>query len=389
MLVLQTERRLAMQPAILTPAIRAPRLSQLTRLERDAYVNRGGDLDMTFGYPDSLAPGWFGNYQVRPRDDFLRVPPSKFIDIIGGYFRALFGSEVFLAPTCSQAFGIAAAAVVRPGDEAIVIDRSFEPWPIMLETLGARVVYARRTVAGLPDVDSVAAACTARTRAIVLVSPDNPLGVICPADVLEQLAALCKDRDLTLIIDHCLAEVNPYRRSIPLLPRLPAAADLSWIAVGDTGKLLFGLTGPKFGALAYSDGWREPVAAAASPWFFAYDQYGLATVAVILSDFRFPDYRERLSAQIAANHEYLAAHVRLPLTVGELGAGCFALVDALGTGLDGESFARRLARERVLVSPVSWFPSGTAGDETRVRVALSRPPATIGSLVAALNAAAR
>jgi aspartate/methionine/tyrosine aminotransferase len=61
----------------------------------------------------------------------------------------------------------------------------------------------------------------------------------------------------------------------------------------------------------------------------------------------------------------------------------------MGTGLDGESFARRLARERVLVSPVSWFPSGTAGDETRVRVALSRPPATIGSLVAALNAAAR
>jgi len=68
-----TERRLAMQPAILTPAIRAPRLSQLTRLERDAYMNRGGDLDMTFGYPDDLAPGWFGNYLVRPQADFLRI----------------------------------------------------------------------------------------------------------------------------------------------------------------------------------------------------------------------------------------------------------------------------------------------------------------------------
>jgi aspartate/methionine/tyrosine aminotransferase len=378
-----------MQPAILTPAIRAPRLSQLTRLERDAYMNRGGDLDMTFGYPDDLAPGWFGNYLVRPQADFLRIPPSEFINVIGGHFRSLFGSEVFLIPTCSMAFAIAASAVVQPGDEAIVIDRSYDSWPIMLETQGARVVYARRTAAGLPDVESVAAACTARTRAIVLVSPDNPLGVICPADVLEQIAALCKDRGLTLVIDHCLAEVNPYCRDIPLLPRLPAAADLSWIAVGDTGKLLLGLTGPKFGALAYSDSLREPVAAAASPWFFAYDQYSLAVLAAILSDSRFPSYREGICAGMAANHEYLAGHVRLPLTVSRLGAGCFALVDVKGTGLDGESFARRLARERVLVSPVSWFPSGTADDETRIRVALSRPPATIGSLVTALNAAAR
>ncbi len=384
-----------MQPAILTPAIRAPRLSQLTQLERGAYLNRGGDnrgrdLDMTFGYPDDLAPRWFASYQVRPQADFLRIPPSEFINVISGHFRSLFGSEVFLIPTCSMAFAIAVSAVVqRPGDEAIVIDRSYDSWPLILQAQGARVVYARRTAAGLPDVESVAAACTARTKVIVLVSPDNPLGVICPADVLEQIAALCKDRGLTLVIDHCLAEVNPYHRDIPLLPRLPAAADLSWIAVGDTGKLLLGLTGPKLGALAYSAGWREPIAAAASPWFFAYDQYCLAVLAAILSDPRFPSYREGICACMAANHEYLAGNVRPPLTVSRLGAGCFALVDVKGTGLDGESFARRLAQERVLVSPVSWFPSGTADDESRVRVALSRSLATIGSLVTALNAATR
>ena len=382
-----------MQSAILTPAIPAPRLSQLTRLERDAYMNRGGDsrggdLDMTFGYPDDLAPDWFGHCQVKPQADFLGIPPSEFINVISGYFRSLFGSEVLLIPTCSMAFAIAVSAVVQPGDEAIVIDCSYDSWPIILQTQGARVVYARRTAAGLPDVESAAAACTARTRAIVLVSPDNPLGGICPAGVLEQIAALCKDRGLTLVIDHCLAEVNPYRRDIPLLPRLPAAAGLSWIAVGDTGKLLLGLTGPKLGALAYSAGWRDPIAAAASPWFFAYDQYGLAVLAAILSDSRFPSYREGICARMAANHEYLARHVRLPLTVSRLGAGCFALVDVKGTGLDGESFARRLARERVLVSPVSWFPSGTATDETLLRVALSRPPAAIGRLVTALNAAA-
>ena len=152
-----------MQPAILTPAIPAPRLSQLTRLERDAYMNRGGDsrggdLDMTFGYPDDLAPGWFGHHQVTPQADFLRIPPSEFIDVISGYFRSLFGSEVLLIPTCSMAFAIAVSAVVQPGDEVIVIDCSYDSWPIILQTQGARVVYARRTAAGLPDVASAAAA---------------------------------------------------------------------------------------------------------------------------------------------------------------------------------------------------------------------------------------
>ena len=110
-------------------------------------------------------------------------------------------------------------------------------------------------------------------------------------------------------------------------------------------------------------------------------------LAAILSDSRFPGYREGICARMAANHEYLAGHVRRPLTVSRLGAGCFALVDVKGAGLDAESFARRLARERVLVSPVSWFPSGNVTYETRVRVALSRPPASIGRLVMALNAA--
>jgi aspartate/methionine/tyrosine aminotransferase len=52
----------------------------------------------------------------------------------------------------------------------------------------------------------------------VIVSPDNPLGVVCPAGVLEQLIALCRELDITLLVDHCLAELNPWRRQIPSFP---------------------------------------------------------------------------------------------------------------------------------------------------------------------------
>jgi aspartate/methionine/tyrosine aminotransferase len=364
-----------------------PRLSQLTRLERDAYLNGHGGWDMTYGYPDALTPEWIRERQARPPARFWRTRPAEFIAVIEGYFEALFGSKVFLTPTCSMAFAIAAAAVLRPGDEAVVIDRSYDSWPLFLEMVGAKVVYARRTPAGLPDVASIADACTSKTRAVVLVSPDNPLGVICTGDVLARIAALCKDRDLTLLIDHCLAEVNPGRRLIPLLPRLRAAEGLSWIAIGDTGKVLLGLSEPKFSALACSGRWREPIAAAASPFFLSYSQYNLAVGAGILADRRFTAYREWLSGEVAANYAYLARAVRAPLTVSPLGAGCFAVVDAKGTGLDGAGLAERLKRVRVLVSPVSLFPAGEDDADARVRVALSRPAAWVGSLVTALNAA--
>jgi N-succinyldiaminopimelate aminotransferase len=277
--------------------------------------------------------------------------------------------------------------VIRePGDEVIVLDTSYDSYPVLLAALGAKVVYARRGAGGQPGAENIAAACTARTVAVVIVSPDNPLGVVCPREVLGQIAALCEQRDLTLIADHSLCEVNSGRRQIPLLPRLASTRRLSWIALSGTSKIL-GLDGSQLGALASSPDWRDAVAEAASPWFLRYSQYDLALLAAILSDPRFLPYRLQVSTQVAANHQYLRDRVRAPLTVGPLDAGSFCLIDAAGLGTDSVGYAALLRdRYRVLVVPVSWFPAAhRARPETRVRVALARPTSTIARLAAALN----
>lgn len=192
---------------------------------------------------------------------------------------------------------------------------------------------------------------------------------------------------LTLIADHCLAELNPYRRQIPLLPNL-ADRGLLWIAVADTGKLV-GLNGSKVSALACSPCWHQAIGAAASAWFFQYSQYDLALLAAVLSDPRFAAYRLELSARIAAGHGHLRSQAPAPVRVGPVGAGCFALIDAPGLRLDDVTLASVLRdRYRVLAVPVSWFPTGQPARETRVRVSLSRRPEVIERLAAALNALA-
>ncbi len=364
----------------------------MTLLERNAYLDSGGALNVTSGYPQGLSPQWMADYQLHPPADFLDVPPGEYASVICAWFARFFGcGNISLVPSCTMAFAIAAQALTRsPGDEFIVIDASYDSYPRLLAAFGARVVYARRDADGNPDPESVLAACTARTRAVVIVCPDNPLGVVTPPAVMERLIAVCKERGLTLLADYCLAAVNPLGRQIPFVPKLASSSGLSWIALGDTSKIL-GLNGSKFGALMYPPQWRERLEAATSAWFFQHNQYDLAVVASILADSRFLPYLDQLSGQVGAAYAYLRDEVaQPPLAVPSLGAGCFALIDAAGLGLDDVSYARLLAdRYSTLVVPLSWFPAGQpAVPETRIRVSLNRPGTVIGQLAAALNRSA-
>lgn len=373
---------------------RAAAASAMTLLEQKSYLHRdpGGITDVSHGYPAGMSPDWIREYQEHPPAGWLDVPPAEYADVVSGYFTWLLGApRVRLAPSCTAAFVIAAQAVLDGAqDEVIASGRSFDCWPLLLEQVfRARVVYARRAGDGQPDAAAIAAACTRRTKAVVLVSPDNPLGVVCTGKVLGQVADLCRERGLTLLADHCLAGLSPWQAEIPLLPGVASAGRLrSWIALGDTGKIL-GLHGSKLGALAYPAALRDAVEAAASAHFFQHSQYDLALLVTVLSDARFTDYQQQLNDRIAASWRLLRDRVAPPLAVLPMQAGCFALVDAAGLGLSDMRCAGLLRhRYRVLTVPVSWFPAGQPSPETRIRVSLSRPPEVIGTLAEALSALA-
>lgn len=372
----------------------------MTAAEETAYLHRETiHLDAGAGYPAAdLCPVWIRRIREAPPPGFVDVPPAHYLRIISGYFARRFRTNrgrILLTRACTDAFAYAAQAVIRqPGDEVIVIDTSFEPYPLLLRQMGARVVYARRTGSGIPDPGSVAAACTERTRAVVLIVPDNPLGVITPRAVMNQIADLCKQRRITLIVDYALAEANPFGRDIPLVHELASSDGLSWIMLGDTSKVL-GLAGAKLGAVMHPGGeLGERLQAARSAWFFEFDQLTLATVATIISDseHRWPVYLDQLRGRIAANYSCLSSRVRPPLRVEPLMAGCFALIDVAGTGLTSEAFAGLLrSNHATLVIPASVFPTGQSPGppDSRIRVALSRTGAFTARLAATLNGAAR
>lgn len=94
-------------------------------------------------------------------------------------------------------------AIVDPGDEVILLAPYWVTYPPQVELAGGvPVVLPTRAEDGfVPDPDAIAAAITARTRAILVNSPGNPTGAVFPREVLRAIADLAERHDLWLISD--------------------------------------------------------------------------------------------------------------------------------------------------------------------------------------------
>ena len=115
--------------------------------------------------------------------------------------------EVIIQPGAQGALFGATQCLLDPGDEAILIAPYYVTYSATLRASGARVV----TVASDPDagfaldLDRLEAAVTAKTRLILINSPNNPSGAVYPPAALERIAGLAVAHDLWLVSDEVYA----------------------------------------------------------------------------------------------------------------------------------------------------------------------------------------
>ena len=110
-------------------------------------------------------------------------------------------AHVAITSGCNQAFTAAIATLCAEGDEVILPVPYYFNHAMWLDMSGV-VTVPLQTGAGLiPDAGDAAKLITDRTRAIVLVSPNNPGGVEYPAATLTAFRDLCRARGIALIVD--------------------------------------------------------------------------------------------------------------------------------------------------------------------------------------------
>ena len=117
--------------------------------------------------------------------------------------------EVFIGNGVSELIDLALRALLNDGDEVLVPSPDYPLWTAAVNLNRGRAVhYPCRPENGfVPDPAEVAALVTPRTRAIVVVNPNNPTGAVYPRPVLEALARLAEQRGLVVLSDEIYDQV--------------------------------------------------------------------------------------------------------------------------------------------------------------------------------------
>lgn len=180
----------------------------MTRLAQAA-----GAVNLAQGFPDFAAPQFLkeaaaeaiaANHNQYPIT--WGIPPLR--DAIAAKYRTTYGLELDpsreITVVCGATEGMAAAllATVNAGDEVIVFEPYYENYHPDLQLCGG----VRRVVTLQPpdwsfDRDELRRAFTAKTKAIIINTPNNPTGRVFSAEELTFIAALCQEHDALCITD--------------------------------------------------------------------------------------------------------------------------------------------------------------------------------------------
>lgn len=110
-------------------------------------------------------------------------------------------AQVAITQGCNQAFCAVMATLAGAGDEVLLPTPWYFNHKMWLDMAGVTAVPLPTGPELLPDPDEAAARITPATRAIVLVSPNNPGGVEYPADLVHAFHDLARRRGIALIVD--------------------------------------------------------------------------------------------------------------------------------------------------------------------------------------------
>nr|WP_210272608.1 aminotransferase [Chthonobacter rhizosphaerae] len=129
-------------------------------------------------------------------------------EALGADVEAVYGGpvapgEIAITAGCNQAFFVTMLALAAAGDEVILPTPWYFNHKMTLDMLGIRSVPlpCRAADGFVPDVEAARALVGPRTRAILLVSPNNPTGATYPPAVIASFADLAEAAGIALVVD--------------------------------------------------------------------------------------------------------------------------------------------------------------------------------------------
>lgn len=294
-------------------------------------------------------------------------------------------TEVTVTSGATEAIFDAIAAVVRPGDEVVVLDPCYDCYEPAIDLAGATAVHVALGPATFaPDWDAVRAAITPRTRMLMINSPHNPSGAMLTATDMQAVADLLRGTDIVLLSDEVYEHIvfDGARHESAL--RYPELRERAFVI-------------SSFGKTYHCTGWKigyciAPPALSAE--FRKVHQYNVfctfapaqhAFAAMLDAE---PEHYEQLGAFYEAKRDRFCEQLlttRLkPLPVP---GGYFQLVDySAVSDLDDDAFCRWLTVEHgVTAIPLSPFYQTPPAGQRLARLCFAKNAATLDAAIERLQ----
>ncbi len=279
---------------------------------------------------------------------------------ISGLLGRLYGAEynpehqILVTVGVSEALDLALRATIEPGDEVIIPDPCFVSYGPCVTLAGGVPVSAplREEDCFKLRPDVLKACLTEHTRALLIGFPNNPTGSVMTRAELSELAQIAEEHDLLVISDEIYDRLT-YDGRHTCFSTLPGMAERTILLNGFSKT--YAMTGWRIG---YACGPQDIISAMMC--IHSYTMMSAPTPAQIAAVEAIregePDV-ERMTSQYNQRRRLLVRGLR------DAGLPCFEPLGAFyvfpsvkGTGLDADTFARRLVQEeRVAVVPGPVF----------------------------------
>jgi aminotransferase len=308
---------------------------------------------------------------------------------IAAHLRRRFGldyaaEEVIVTAGAQEALMLVMLALVEPGDEVLIPRPRFTSYDTAVQMCGGVVVDVPTRDADdfaiLPA--EIEARVTPRTKALVLITPNNPTGAVTPPAMVREIARIAQERDLIVIADEIYAEIifeGSEHLSIATLPGMKERT----ITLNGFSKT-YAMTGWRVGYLA---GPADAIARMVEPRHTLSINAATPSQHAALAALTGP--QEEVQAMIAAYAERRAATMRwldrLSYHYGHPGGAFYVYADVSSSGMTAPAFCEALLREaRVLVFPGALFADP---EDRHIRLSLLQPLARMEEAFARIEAA--
>ena len=192
--------------------IRGPVAARAAQLEAEGHpilkLNIGNPAPFGFEAPGTImqdmiaampsAQGYSDSRGILPA---RRAVVSRYQDVPG--FPHLDVDDVFLGNGVSELIMLTLQALLDDGDEVLIPAPDYPLWTAATSLAGGTPVHYRSDEEAdwAPSIEDIRAKVTPRTKALVVINPNNPTGAVYSREVLAQLADVAREHSLLLLAD--------------------------------------------------------------------------------------------------------------------------------------------------------------------------------------------